>query len=271
VSFDKMQRVFSQEDIRRAKANHAELKENEHIFFRIGEVLTEQRDKELYGIYADTFEEYVNNVLGWSRQRAYQFMSATEVVKSLPEKCQPLVDTERKARALGAIPEEQRATVLRHVQKNGAVTAKSIAQAAEKLPEPPAPAPKPEPPPKPDVVLDHTGYVVPESRVVLFNRTDEVEDLLRRIASVRGALRRAQDNNDILFKPINISMTLTELDKAYSEIKTAVPFVVCPYCQGQVADHCVPCKGRGVMSEFMWKTAVPSDLRSVREKSCVKK
>jgi hypothetical protein len=71
---------------------------------------------------------------------------------------------------------------------------------------------------------------------------------------------------------VNKSMTGAYVDQVYSELKQAVPFAICCYCQGraETMTHCTVCKGRGVLSEHTWKTAVPEELKAVREKGIKK-
>jgi hypothetical protein len=64
------------------------------------------------------------------------------------------------------------------------------------------------------------------------------------------------------------TLLLTSLDKAYAAIGLAMPYAVCPTCQGQNADRCTVCQERGMVSEFFYKNCVPSDVRKIRETAC---
>jgi hypothetical protein len=84
-----------------------------------GQLLTEVRDRRLWLVHADSFKHYAEEVLGLTRQRVYQLMDAAEVINSLPERCQPEVDTERKARVLNSVPPKKRAAVVDAAKQNG--------------------------------------------------------------------------------------------------------------------------------------------------------
>lgn len=275
--FDNMSHVFTQDDIADFKRIEKEIETDQASFLRVADNLIEVRDRKLYGIVADTFEGYVRDRWGWSKQRAYQLISAKRVVDSLPEKGQLVVDSESKARALAPVPPKRRMRVIHdavEVSTNGKPTARDISEAAERHPAPPKPTPPPAKPAAPEKVYDVTGWEVPENLVKLFERSAEVKEVLSRISSIRGLLARVEETKDWLWQPVNKSMLTADLDRVYYELKTALPYVVCPECQGRSSDpefrHCNLCKKRGVISEYLWKTAVPIELKTVREKSCKK-
>lgn len=244
---------------------HPRLKELAPGFMEAGALAAEVHEKKLWVMYANSFQDYCENELGWSRQRVYQIMSAYKTRSELPTECQTIVDTESKARALTKVPPKARAKVVREASRNGSVTAKSIEESAQRIIQPKAQKEKPQ-------LLDKTGYPVPENLVPLFGRAPEVAEVLTRISATRGLLRRVSENKDILWSPVNFSVAMIELDKAFAEMKCALPFAVCPYCQGrsETMTHCNACKGRGVVSEFFYDHAVPTDIKGVREKSCKK-
>ena len=90
---------------------------------------------------------------------------------------------------------------------------------------------------------------------------------LTALSRVKGALRSAQENKDKLFAEVNFSSALSQLDQAWTDIKTAKPFAVCPTCQGQMPDKCMLCRGRGLISEHRWKTCVTREDKEFRFKA----
>lgn len=126
-------------------------------------------------------------------------------------------------------------------------------------------------PPPPAAVVDGTDWPIPSQLIPLWRRGDEAQELLSAISKVRGALRKAQDDKDKLFAEVSFSSALAHLDQAYTDIKTAKPFAVCPVCQGQLPDKCRLCHGRGLISEFRWNTAVPREDKEFRFKAKAKK
>lgn len=76
------------------------------------------------------FEDWCQKKYGWSGKRGYQLASAELTLESLPAGNSTIVENEAQARALAAVPKEQRIEVLKTVAKSGAVTAKRITEAA---------------------------------------------------------------------------------------------------------------------------------------------
>ena len=119
-------------------------------------------------------------------------------------------------------------------------------------------------PPPPSQILDGTGWPIPTQLIPLWQRADEVQEMLTTLSRVKGALRTAQENKDKLFAEVNFSSALSQLDQAWTDIKTAKPFAVCPSCQGQLPDKCTLCKGRGLISEHRWNTCVTREDKEFR-------
>jgi uncharacterized ParB-like nuclease family protein len=122
-------------------------------------------------------------------------------------------------------------------------------------------------PPPPSQILDATGWPIPTQLIPLWQRANEVQEMLTVLSRVKGALRTAQENNDKLFAEVNYSSALSQLDQAWTDIKTAKPFAVCPTCQGQLPDKCTLCKGRGLISEHRWNTCVTREDKEFRAKA----
>lgn len=121
--------------------------------------------------------------------------------------------------------------------------------------------------PPPTQMLDATGWPIPTQLIPLWQRANEVQELLTILSRVKGALRAAQDDRDKLFSEVNYSSALSQLDQAWTDIKTAKPFAVCPACQGQLPDQCTLCRGRGLISEHRWNTCVTREDKEFRSKA----
>lgn len=240
--------------LKRDVAQHAKLSK-EHAE-KAGLALIEIRDKNLHRESGLGFIQYAKQELLLEKSHVYRLVEYVEVKKS------PIggqISNERQSRAIADVPEEKRAEVLDAVEQNGPVTARAIKETAAKIIDVPEA-------PEPVVRKDDTGFPIPERFVPLFDRAEEVEKVLRVVASIRGTLTKAQDDCDWLWHPVKISGTMTDLDKLYAILKSAVPYAVCPYCSGQTADACLTCKGRGVISKFAWDSYVPSELKEIRRK-----
>ena len=121
--------------------------------------------------------------------------------------------------------------------------------------------------PPPSQVVDATGWPIPTQLIPLWNRSGEVQEMLTVLSRVKGALRSAQENRDLLFAEVCFSSALSQLDQAWTDIKTARPFAVCPTCQGQLPDKCTLCRGRGLISEHRWNMCVPREDKEFRFKA----
>ncbi len=130
---------------------------------------------------------------------------------------------------------------------------------------PPSTPPPPPAPPEPEPVKDKLGRPIPEHLVPLWDRAREVQDGLTAISRVKCALEESQDQDDPLYAEVNHSATIAALNQAYTSLKTALPYTVCPSCQGaeQVSKSCRLCKGRGFVSEFRWDRAVPKETKTL--------
>jgi hypothetical protein len=248
-------------------------------FVEVGLALAEIRDLRLYKTEHASFREYCQQKWGWTKQRAYQLMDAAEVQRSTAVD----LSTERAARELGKIPPPERAAVVQRITESGeSVTVASIKQ---HLPPPPMvrrgtedgsqttedgrgdATPNPTLPPPPSQVVDGTDWPIPTQLIPLWKRADEVQKLLTTLSRVKGVLRAAQENRDKLFAEVNFSSALSQLDQAWTDIKTAKPFAVCPTCQGQLPDQCTLCRGRGLISEHRWNTCVTREDKEFRERA----
>lgn len=213
-------------------------------FVRVGLALEEIRDKRLYRIKYGSFQEYCIKRWGFQRSYGYQLIESAKVAEKLSAIAD--IPTESCARALAKVHEERRATALKSALKSvgssGPITAKAITKAAAQVN-------------KPDIILDETGYPVPEKALAFWNRREEVQALLTRVSSIKATLRIAEGNKDLLF--VNVSGTLADLDRVYEGIKASKPYAVCPSCQGKLPERCQHCRGRGVISENDYKFVPP--------------
>lgn len=274
-TFDKMSHVFSQKDLADFKRIESEIERDQASFLRVADNLIEVRDRKLYGIMADTFEEYIRIRWGWTKQRAYQIIAAKRVVDSLPPKSQLVVDSETKARPLVNVPEQDRPRVIRQAVSeapNGKPTARHIEEAAERVTSPPPQKPQSKEPPAKEILIDETGWPVPDNLEMLFDRIPEVREKMTHLSALRGMLRRVKDNRDVLWRSVNLDSAMMQVDQLFADIKEAIPYAVCPYCQGraETLTHCANCKQRGVVSKFIWEHAIPEELKAVRQKSVKK-
>jgi hypothetical protein len=109
--------------------------------------------------------------------------------------------------------------------------------------------------------LDEVGQVIPDHLERLFDRAGEVQALLSKISGIRGVLRTAQEEGDVLYGDVNWQSVEAALQTAYSDLKATIPYAVCPWCHGTLTDHCKGCGKRGVVGQFRWDTTVPREMK----------
>jgi hypothetical protein len=100
-------------------------------FLEVGAALAAVRDGRLYRADYGTFEAYCQERWGMTRRNANHLIGAVEVVETLGTTV-PKPTSERQARALGKVPEAERAEVWQeaHERSGGKPTAKLIEQLA---------------------------------------------------------------------------------------------------------------------------------------------
>ena len=116
--------------------------------------------------------------------------------------------------------------------------------------------------------LDRLGRTVPPHLVPLWERRDEVQEQLDALSRIQRLLDQAQLDRDPLYfgagqgnTPVNFSQAIGHLKQARSSIKEAMPYAVCPMCQGT---GCRSCSGNGLISKFRYDTIIPSSKKVKR-------
>lgn len=112
-------------------------------------------------------------------------------------------------------------------------------------------------------VVDTNGDTVPEPAISYWNRKKEAKSVLNQISACRGQVKNL-DQNDPMWSNVNLNGVIGDLSNAYNRFAAAVPAYVCPYCKGVKVDDCKCCKGKGVISKFVWST-IPDDVRGKSE------
>jgi hypothetical protein len=62
----------------------------------------------------------------------------------------------------------------------------------------------------------------------------------------------------------DLNGVIADLNSAFNRFAAAIPAFVCPYCDGENVGGCQCCKGKGVISKYMW-SMIPEELRKLRE------
>jgi|ERR1043166_2637309 hypothetical protein len=234
---------------------------------KIGEALREIRESKLYKDEYQSFEEFCDHEYGLKHSQAYRLIEAAGIKDSI--KSSPMGDkisNERQARALAPVPADQRAEVIERAAEQGPITAKTITEAAEQIVKSePAKIPKE----KTEKHLDKTGYPIPDSILADWQRAEGFRPTLNELQKIKLYVEKSLDRSELIFREIGKD-TLIELQNAWNNLKSVLPYAVCPTCQGRNRDNCTVCKGRGWVSEFGYKNWFPKKTIELRERAIKK-
>jgi hypothetical protein len=238
----------------------------------IGMALAEIKRRTFYREEYASFEDFCQGEYGIERSYAHRLIEAVKVKQSVaasPAASQ--VTNEAQARALGAVPEEERAGVLEATAETGPVTAQRITEtaaqvAAAKEEEPkqePKPETKAEPPPKRQGPVDKTGYEIPDIILADWKHAEAQRQILHRISELKTEVEQALLSDDFVWAEVS-NTVLADLSNSYSGISLVLPHAVCPTCQGLTREQCTLCAHRGFISKFAWDMYVPREIRELR-------
>jgi hypothetical protein len=220
----------------------------------------EMKQDRLYLEEYDTFEEFSREELGLTPQYVRTLLKAAPVLAQHPE-----IKSVSAAAQVAKVPEPERQEVITEALNTGtgSVTAEAVKKA---LPPPPKRPATPPAPPKPEKgPIDGTGLEVPVESRALWNRRQDALNLINSISDVRSFLKRCQDSKDPLFVEVDYTDDLANLNQVYVDLKRAIPYAVCPTCQGKQPATCTTCKGRGFVSQFYWDNCVPQEVKDLRK------
>lgn len=232
-------------------------------WIEMGKILCKIRDGKLHP--QKRFEQYCLQRWGYKRSNAFKLCRSfethkqledskkstnSEIVDSLPKDGKMSVS---QADELTKVEPAKRARVLKAAKKKGKLTAKSIKETAKEIKEGPK---------------DKTGFPIPEPAMETWNRRNEVKPKLDWLYDLRQWAEDMQGSDDPLFAEIVFSGLKLDIEKVIMMLKGAVPHAVCTTCQGMAPKTCVTCKGRGMLSEYVYEhsPAIPEEMKAMREK-----
>lgn len=117
-----------------------------------------------------------------------------------------------------------------------------------------------------NLVVDDDGYPVPEPAMEFWSRKPEALNVLNQIKACKGQVKKL-NASDPMWREVNINGVTGDLENAINRFKGAVPSHVCAHCDGKKPNGCEACKGRGIVSDFFWRQAVPVELKKKREQN----
>lgn len=221
-------------------------------FFDVGRAIMEIREGRLYRRDYSTFEGYCQGKWGWSRHRASQIENSAIMAQGLTPKVLTMVNSERAARALVKVKPSEREAVVKRAAANGPVTAKAITLASK---------------PTPDIALDEEGCPIPKGCVEIWNRRQEVQDLMARVSAIKCQIQKAHKDGDMLLLCIQ-PYTVTQLEAVYYSLTLAKPYAVCTECEGHpVEAQCTFCCGTGLISKHAYDTQSKMEIKAIRKRT----
>lgn len=262
-----------------------------------GAALQELRDDEHWKETHNSFVDFCRDTFSISKTKLYTILKGMEVISSLPKNLQPLITNDSQVLELSKLPTDERAAVIKKCEKNGGVTAESIAIHSEtaskerprgnvtdkvtKVPnsglhfsqpaESETGSKRQNPVSKKDrvYVFDRVGTIVPNDALPYWKRRQEVQNVLTQISKLRTTIKDARDGGDCLW--VKHGQDGYEyLSRAYSYLSDALPHAVCLQCQGSFTlqpEGCSVCGNTGFISEYKFDHYLPKELREIRMRS----
>lgn len=117
------------------------------------------------------------------------------------------------------------------------------------------------PPPR-STIKDSTGVPVPVEIQEAWLQTYKVKHLIQTADTIKSCVKFAAQKGDKIFLPLDINAISALVEQLKDELKLAIPYAVCPECNGVNSEPSCICKGRGYLSEFYW-TAVDENLKKI--------
>lgn len=114
--------------------------------------------------------------------------------------------------------------------------------------------------------LDKTGFAIPDPARPCWERRDVAVGVCGLVDELIDRLKQAEAEKDSLFSEVVFNSVFSDLEKVRTCLETAIPFAVCPTCQGQITSKCTLCSGRGMISKFRYDRLVPAEIKKMREK-----
>lgn len=234
------------------------IQQHKEAWEQVGHALMDIQDRRLYRKEYKSFDDYLKERWGWTKQHGHRLIDGAklkaEITKESP--VGDAITTERAARALKKVPKNKRLAVVEKIVENGqAVTSTTVKEAAEVVQAETG-------------AKDNVGRIIPNKIIPYWCRIGEVKQLLTTINGIRLTLKKAHDAEDKMYAEVS-NTVITDLERVHASMECAVPYAVCPQCQGhpdtQPKSDCRLCKGRGLISKFLWDRAVPAETKKMIE------
>lgn len=219
-------------------------------------IIAEAKERQIWKLKYDSWNDFCQFECGITKRWANKLIETSNSMREIAE------FSERKSLQNRETGGNSVPTIISNANVNSVVnspskplTEKTISEAAETVEVL-----------KPKEQLDRTGLPIPHQCLAVWNRASEVQEFLTQLSKMRGTLKKAQEENDLLWGGLNYSGALADLGRTYTSIECAKPYAVCPNCQGKLAKNCVCCKGRGMVSQYLWDSTITREEKAMRAK-----
>lgn len=238
-----------------------DLKEADKKWTHAALLLKKIRDEKIWKDSYGSFREYIDKEFGKQPSWAYKQMRAMSAVQQLTEGDRVQLDTPHfetvsrsAAEKLAILTPEKRIEVVRAITDAGKeVTAKAVTEVTKALPKKPAP------------VEDIMGTIIPPEALGIWNRRDEIQEMMSQISSMRCYIEAKRKEGDVLYNGINTNC-IAKLHLVYAELRSAHPEVVCGSCEGTVPKTgCGSCNSTGFQSQTDYERLTPLGDRNIRK------
>ena len=102
--------------------------------------------------------------------------------------------------------------------------------------------------------LDKTGLEVPAETLESWNKAvaddAEAKTILSMLHEIKRMIQAGQDRGEPLFRELDYTGDLSNLNQTITDVGRAIPFAVCWTCNGKRPTGCGTCKGNGWVSKF---------------------
>jgi hypothetical protein len=107
--------------------------------------------------------------------------------------------------------------------------------------------------------LDENLKPIPDHLWPLWDRGEVIKSMAADVTRIANEVRKMHDSGDLSLLECNGQEIVAALETAKANLKSDIPYAVCPYCIGKLSKDCRFCSGRGIVGHFRFKM-VPKEL-----------
>ena len=116
-------------------------------------------------------------------------------------------------------------------------------------------------------VLDMTGWPIPEGLHEVWSHRGEIDALSREVAAIETKMIAFQKDKPKHWIGLNANQAVGLCQQLHMVIGEARLHAVCTTCAGRNHAKCAHCRGKGILSKFLWDSTVPAEIKAMRQKA----